>query len=99
MGDAPARRHAGSEAAKTLIESLAQAVAQNRTALLALTALKEYDNYTFTHMVNVSILVMAQARALGIDGTLLREFGLAGVDARHRQGADAGSRSCASPIG
>lgn len=65
--------------ARTLIEQLSQAVAQNRTALLALTALKEYDNYTFTHMVNVSILTMAQARALGIDGTLLREFGLAGL--------------------
>ena len=65
--------------ARNLIEQLSQAVAQNRTALLALTALKEYDNYTFTHMVNVSILTMAQARALGIDGTLLREFGLAGL--------------------
>jgi putative nucleotidyltransferase with HDIG domain len=65
--------------ARTLVDSLAQAVAQNRTALVALTALKEYDNYTFTHMVNVSILTMAQARSVGIDGTLLREFGLAAL--------------------
>lgn len=65
--------------AKQLVDSLAQAVAQNRTALMALTALKDYDNYTFTHMVNVSILVMAQARSLGIDGALLREFGLAAL--------------------
>ncbi|MDP1571324.1 MAG: HD-GYP domain-containing protein [Vicinamibacterales bacterium] len=65
--------------AQTLVDSLAQAVAQNRTALVALTALKEYDNYTFTHMVNVSILTMAQARSVGIDGTLLREFGLAAL--------------------
>ncbi len=65
--------------ARTLIEQLSHAVAQNRTAVLALTALKEYDNYTFTHMVNVSILTMAQARALGIDGTMLREFGMAGL--------------------
>lgn len=64
---------------RTLVDSLAQAVAQNKTALVALTALKEYDNYTFTHMVNVSILTMAQARSLGIDGTLLREFGLAAL--------------------
>ena len=62
-----------------MVDTLAQAVAQNRTALIALTALKNYDNYTFTHMVNVSILTMAQARALGIDGPLLREFGLAGL--------------------
>lgn len=66
-------------AARGIVDTLAQAVAQNRTALMALTALKNYDNYTFTHMVNVSILTMAQARALGIDGTLLREFGIAGL--------------------
>jgi putative nucleotidyltransferase with HDIG domain len=63
-------------AARTMIDGLAQAVAQNRTALLALTTLKNYDNYTFTHMVNVSILTMGQARGLGIDGALLRELGL-----------------------
>jgi putative nucleotidyltransferase with HDIG domain len=67
------------DAARNLVDSLAQAVAQNRTALLALTALKNYDNYTFTHMVNVSILTMGQARGLGIDGPLLREFGLAAL--------------------
>ena len=61
-------------ASRGIVDSLAQAVAQNRTALLALTALKNYDNYTFTHMVNVSILTMGQARGLGIDGSLLREF-------------------------
>lgn len=66
-------------AARNLVDSLAQAVAQNRTALLALTALKNYDNYTFTHMVNVSILTMGQARGLGIEGTQLREFGLAAL--------------------
>ena len=64
---------------RALIDSLAQAVSQNRTALIALTALKDYDNYTFTHMVNVSVLTMAQARALGIDGTPLRELGLAAL--------------------
>jgi putative nucleotidyltransferase with HDIG domain len=67
------------DAARDLVDSLAQAVAQNRTALLALTALKNYDNYTFTHMVNVSILTMGQARGLGIEGATLREFGLAGL--------------------
>jgi len=66
-------------AAHSMIDGLAQAIVQNRAALMALTALKEYDNYTFTHMVNVSILTMAQARGLGIDGPLLREFGLAAL--------------------
>ena len=65
--------------AQGTVQGLAQAVAQNRNALLALTALKNFDNYTFTHMVNVSVLTMAQARTLGVDGPLLREFGLAGL--------------------
>ena len=65
--------------ARTMIDGLAQAVAQNRRALLALTTLKNYDNYTFTHMVNVSILTMGQAGGLGIDGAMLREFGLAAL--------------------
>jgi putative nucleotidyltransferase with HDIG domain len=66
-------------AAAATIDNLADAVTENRTALIALAAMKKYDNYTFTHMVNVSILTMAQARALGIDGRLLREFGLAAL--------------------
>jgi putative nucleotidyltransferase with HDIG domain len=66
-------------AALQTVEGLADAVTQNRTALMALTAMRNYDNYTFTHMVNVSILTMAQARAIGIDGKLLREFGMSAL--------------------
>jgi len=64
---------------RTVVDELAQVVSQNRNALLALTAIRNVDDYTFTHMVNVSILTMVQARGLGIDGTLLREFGVAGL--------------------
>jgi putative nucleotidyltransferase with HDIG domain len=66
-------------AARKIIDSLARLVGQDRTSLMALTALKRYDNYTFTHMVNVSVLSMAQARTLNLDGPLLREFGFAAL--------------------
>ena len=66
-------------AARKIIDSLAKMVGGDRTSLLALTAMKRYDNYTFTHMVNVSVLAMAQARSLNMDGTLLREFGFAAL--------------------
>jgi putative nucleotidyltransferase with HDIG domain len=67
------------DAGRAVVDTLAHEVSQNRTALLALTALKNYDSYTFTHMVNVSILTMGQARGLGMDGSLLREIGLAAL--------------------
>jgi putative nucleotidyltransferase with HDIG domain len=66
-------------AARKIIDGLARLVTQDRTSLMALTALKKYDNYTFTHMVNVSALSMAQARALNVEGALLREFGFAAL--------------------
>src|SRR6478609_8740937 len=66
-------------AARKIIDSLAKLVGGDRTSLLALTALKKYDNYTFTHMVNVSVLAMAQARSLNLEGALLREFGFAAL--------------------
>ena len=65
--------------AHDVVEGLAQLVGQNRRTLVALTALCQYDNYTFTHMVNVSALTMAQARSLGIEGAALRQFGMAGL--------------------
>jgi putative nucleotidyltransferase with HDIG domain len=67
------------DAGRGIVDSLAQEISQNRTALLALTTLKDYDSYTFTHMVNVSILTMGQARGLGIEGPLLRQFGLSAL--------------------
>jgi putative nucleotidyltransferase with HDIG domain len=67
------------ETARKIIDSLANIVHQDRTSLMALTALKKYDNYTFTHMVNVAALAMAQARALNLEGPLLREFGFAAL--------------------
>src|SRR5687768_13526111 len=67
------------KAARALVDSLAQAVSANRTALIALTALKNYDNYTFTHMVNAAVLTMSPASAMGIDGAALVEVCLPGL--------------------
>jgi putative nucleotidyltransferase with HDIG domain len=66
-------------AARRIIDSLAKVVAQDGTSLMALTALKRYDNYTFTHMVNVSVLAMSQAQSLRVDPALVREIGFAAL--------------------
>ncbi|MCX6543086.1 MAG: HD domain-containing protein [Acidobacteria bacterium] len=66
-------------ATMAIVENLACGVGQNRRAMMALTAMCRYDDYTFTHLVNVSVLTMAQAKSLGVDGTPLRHFGAAGL--------------------
>jgi putative nucleotidyltransferase with HDIG domain len=66
-------------AARSMIDSLSRLVYQDRSSLMALTSIKRHDNYTFTHMVNVTALSMALARSLNLDGPMLREFGFAAL--------------------
>jgi len=47
--------------------------------ILAISPLKALDEYTFTHATNVCILNIAQAMALGIDGQLLHDIGIAAM--------------------
>jgi HD-GYP domain-containing protein (c-di-GMP phosphodiesterase class II) len=47
--------------------------------LLALAPLRTADEYTFTHSTNVCILNLAQAMALGIEGTQLKDIGVAAL--------------------
>jgi putative nucleotidyltransferase with HDIG domain len=67
------------QSARKAINGLAQVVTDDRPSLMALTTLKRHDAYTFTHMVNVSVITMAVARALGVEAGLVREFGLAAL--------------------
>jgi putative nucleotidyltransferase with HDIG domain len=48
-------------------------------ALFALSMLKSYDNYTFTHSVNVSVIAMAVGRACGLSEEQLRTLGFGGL--------------------
>ncbi len=46
---------------------------------LALVPLRQMDEYTFTHSVNVCILNLAQGMSLGFEGQLLHDVGVAGM--------------------
>jgi HD-GYP domain-containing protein (c-di-GMP phosphodiesterase class II) len=62
-----------------LVWSFIDSVSRTTRAILPLAKLKEHDEYTFVHSVNVSLLVLAQARSFGIQGTMLHAFGMAAL--------------------
>jgi HD-GYP domain-containing protein (c-di-GMP phosphodiesterase class II) len=62
-----------------LVWGLADAVARSTQAVLPSVPLKSHDEYTFVHSVNVSLLVLAQARGFGFDGGLLHSMGVAAL--------------------
>jgi HD-GYP domain-containing protein (c-di-GMP phosphodiesterase class II) len=62
-----------------LVWGLADAVARSTQAVLPTVPLKSHDEYTFVHSVNVSLLVLAQARGFGFEGPLLHAIGVAAL--------------------
>jgi HD-GYP domain-containing protein (c-di-GMP phosphodiesterase class II) len=75
-------RHEGAvtlDPIEELVWGLADAVARSTQAVLPTVPLKSHDEYTFVHSVNVSLLVLAQARGFGFDGTLLHTIGVAAL--------------------
>jgi HD-GYP domain-containing protein (c-di-GMP phosphodiesterase class II) len=62
-----------------LVWSFIDSIARTTRAMLPLAQLKTHDEYTFVHSVNVSLLVLAQARSFGIWGPMLHNFGMAGL--------------------
>ena len=51
---------------------------QDPSTLLGLTMIKDYDNYTFNHCVNVGVLAMALGASLGMDVMSVKSLGIAG---------------------
>jgi putative nucleotidyltransferase with HDIG domain len=62
-----------------VVRSLSLAMHGGRAMVLPLIQLKEFDQYTTTHAINVSVLTMALAEFLGISPSAVRAFGLAGL--------------------
>ncbi len=58
-----------------LIEGLSRATRE----VIPLAPLKDHDEYTFVHSINVSLLTIAQARAFGIQGDKLHDLGTAAL--------------------
>jgi len=67
------------EAAVTIVNDMSKLLDQDRSPLLGLTMLSDYDNYTFNHSVNVGVFAMALAKELRYDRDAIREIGLAGL--------------------
>jgi len=65
--------------AEAVVRSLSVAMHGDRKMVLPLLQLKEFDQYTTTHSLNVSVLAMGLAENLGCTQREVRGFGVAGL--------------------
>jgi putative nucleotidyltransferase with HDIG domain len=65
--------------AEAIVQSLAIAMHAERATVLPLLQLKEFDQYTTTHSMNVAVLAMALAEAVALSSAQIRAVGVAGL--------------------
>lgn len=65
--------------AEAVVRSLSMAMHGDQQMILPLLQLREFDEYTTTHSLNVSVLTMALAESLGLAQQDVRTFGVAGL--------------------
>jgi putative nucleotidyltransferase with HDIG domain len=65
--------------AEAVVRSLSMAMHGDQEMILPLLQLKEFDEYTTTHSLNVSVLTMALAEFVGLAAQDVRTFGIAGL--------------------
>ncbi|MGH7582994.1 MAG: HD-GYP domain-containing protein [Gemmatimonadales bacterium] len=74
MGRMPSTRRL-----KRAIQTIVDQVMENELSITGLTTLREFDEYTFTHSVNVCIFAVALGKRLGFDRLQLYDLGLAAL--------------------
>jgi len=65
--------------AESIVRSLSVAMHGDSQMLLPLLTLKEFDQYTTTHALNVSVLSMGLAEFMGLSPREVRAYGVAGM--------------------
>jgi HD-GYP domain-containing protein (c-di-GMP phosphodiesterase class II) len=61
---------------KENIDGLVESVSRNREALVALMKLRNFDDYSYTHSLNVSVLAISAGKTLGLSDEELKTLGL-----------------------
>jgi HD-GYP domain-containing protein (c-di-GMP phosphodiesterase class II) len=64
---------------KRLVQKSVELAMEDESILLGLTTIKNYDEYTYNHSVNVSIYALAMGRRLGLSRRALIELGMTGL--------------------
>jgi len=72
-------RSANVKKVKRAVQAIVDQVLNNESSLMGLTTIRDYDEYTFTHSVNVCIFSVALGRKLGLSKLQLYDLGMAAL--------------------
>ncbi|MEP6999268.1 MAG: HD domain-containing phosphohydrolase [bacterium] len=64
---------------KRIVQGIVDQILNEETSLIGLTTIRDYDEYTFTHSVNVCIFSVALGKRLGLGKIQLYDLGMAAL--------------------
>jgi HD-GYP domain-containing protein (c-di-GMP phosphodiesterase class II) len=64
---------------KRVVQGIVDQILNEETSLIGLTTIRDYDEYTFTHSVNVCIFSVALGKRLGLNKVQLYDLGMAAL--------------------
>lgn len=64
---------------RRIVYNLIDSLSRDEFGILALTAIKNFDEYTYNHSLNVGILALAVGQRIGLDKKDLADIGTAGI--------------------
>ena len=76
MGDMRLGKAVNVRKVKRAVQGIVDQVLSNESSMVTMTTLRDFDEYTFTHCVNVSIFSVIIGQRLGLDRMQLYELGL-----------------------
>ena len=72
-------RTANVKKVKRAVQAIVDQVLNNESSLVGLTTLRDYDEYTFTHSVNVCIFAVALGKRVGLSKIQLYDLGMSAL--------------------
>jgi putative nucleotidyltransferase with HDIG domain len=79
MGELRLGRIPSAEEVKGVVQEMTDTILSDPNAMIGLTMIKGYDDYLFTHCVNVGVLSISLAKAMGLSDADLQTVGVGAV--------------------
>ncbi len=73
------RGRAGVRKLKRIVQNMVDLLMEDESVILGMSTMRNYDDYTYTHSVNVSILSLCLGKRIGLSRVSLRTLGICGL--------------------
>lgn len=78
-GKLTSQQRAGVHKAKRMVQNMVDLLTEDDSVLLGMSTIRDYDDYTFTHSVNVAILSMCLGKRIGLSRISMERLGICGL--------------------